>query len=569
MKIIRRLPQNIEKKFIGNLDPILTRLFLSRGVDDVRNLIYTPKNLLKPNFLDIEKAAIRIVKAIEYGESIRVVGDYDADGATSTSLMIRFFNDIGYKKINYYIPKRSEGYGISSDIVTKAKNDGISVLITVDNGISAFDAALKAKELEIDLIITDHHLPSEVLPLAYAIVNPQRKDCPFESKCICGCGVAFYLVIEIRKILREHNFFKSNNLNEPNVAYYLDLVAIGTISDVVELDHNNRVMVQLGLERIRRGLTSKGILELIKKGKKNPSNLTINDIGFCISPKLNAAGRVEDMRFGVECLLANNEYDAKVNVSLLETFNEKRKQIEKEMYQEALSIISSQYGSNPKTGMVIYDENFHSGIVGILAGKLVNEFNVPIIVFSKNLSTGKLVGSARSIDSYHIKEALDRINAKHPLVAYGGHKQAAGLTIELANLEEFKIDFASDVNSIFNGNFPDKIFTTDGPLSRFYFSSSFIRTLIYDHPWGHLFPEPLFDGEFYVLKQYVVKDLHMRVLLSFPSGENVWAMYFFYDKTMWPNFRTRAAKVVYNFDISANSDDARYSLIIRGMTPLF
>ena len=567
MKIIHRFTQNEFNLPDWPLDPVLTKIFYSRGIKSTSELIYSINNLLPPTFLQIDNAADRIAEAIINNQKIRIVGDYDTDGATSTALAMRFFKDIGYDLVDFYIPKRQiEGYGISPNIVTSAYHDNVDLIITVDNGITAFEAAQYAKEIGIDLIITDHHLPLAQLPTAYAIVNPMQKDCDFASKNISGCGVIFYVVACVRKALRLKNYFTTHQKAEPIIANYLDLVAVGTIADVVPLDYNNRLLVQLGLEHIRKNNTTQGVMQLIKTAGCKVANLTAVDICFGIGPRLNAAGRIEDMSFGVQCLMATDSYQARVSASLLETFNNRRKQLELNMKDLAYKIITEKYASVSK-GIVVFAEEFHNGIVGILAGKLADDLNVPVVVFARNQATGLLIGSARSVGDFHIKECFERISKQLPLEAFGGHSKAAGVTIKDDKLAQFKELFFKEVDDYFHGSFPEKTYTTDGSLHYGYFFFFFVRAVVFDHPWGTDFPEPLFDGVFAIKRQFIFKNTHMRVLLVLPNNQEIWGMYYYFDKNLWPNRYIAKVRIVYNFASTSNRNDAPYSLIIRAMEP--
>jgi single-stranded-DNA-specific exonuclease len=568
MKIIRR---NIDKSNeLPNLnsDPILNKIFYTRGVRSKEELNYAIENLLPANFKEIDKATTIVADAIVQRKKIRIVGDYDTDGAASTALIMRFFDDIKYYNADYYIPKRFEdGYGINENIVKQAFRNKVELIITVDNGITAFVAANLAKELGIELIITDHHLPLESLPIASAIVNPQQKNCDFASKCIAGCGVAFYLVANVIKELALRNYFSDCRINYPHISSYLDLVALGTIADVVPLDYNNRILVQLGIDLIRNKQTSKGVMELIKISGQVAKNLTSQDICFGIGPRLNAAGRLEDMSFGVNCLLENNSQFALRTAEFLEYCNNSRKTIEQNMRNCAYYLIDRDYSNTICYGLVLFDLSFHMGISGVLASKLAEEINTPVIIFAKKANSDILVGSARSVGDFHIKEILECINNQLPLTTFGGHAKAGGVTIKESQFNDFRFLFANYVHNHFQGVFPEKTFFTDGPLSENYFCSGFVRSLVFDHPWGTDFPLPMFDGEFFILRQVLVKDLHMRVLLAHASGAEFWGMYFFYDKSIWPNNLIKKVKVVYSFNCNSNRDNAVYNLVIRAMEP--
>lgn len=570
MKIIRRCPNGAVNIPRWQLDPVLTRIFWSRGIKNPQELVYNINDILPPNFKGINNASEIIAGAVVGSKKIRVIGDYDADGATSTALAMRFFKDIGFSNIDYYIPKRqNDGYGLNEDIVDNAKQQGVELIITVDNGISAVDAVKKAKDYGMQVVITDHHLPAEKYPIADAIVNPHQEGCEFKSKNLAGVGVIFYVLACVRAALRRHGYFAARSCQEPIMSSYLDLVALGTVADIVPMDYNNRLMVSLGIGLIRKHNTSLGIEELIKVSGRRSINFTSTDICFSVSPRLNAAGRIDDMKYGVDCLLSNDSHDAKTGATLLHSFNLRRRDIETEMYSIARDQIKAEYGDIVRTGIVIYHPDFHSGVSGILAAKLLDELNVPVIVFADNKTTNILTGSGRSLGDYHLRNALERIGALGDMFkAFGGHKNAAGVSLYRDKLAEFKRLFSQDVDLFFNGVFPEKNYVTDGELADPYFSSSFARALVYDHPWGADFPSPDFDGVFFLIKQIVVKNDHLRLLMRLENGKEIWAMYFYYDKTVWPNNRVNKVRVVYCFDIKSNSDDGVFGLIIRAMEPV-
>jgi single-stranded-DNA-specific exonuclease len=368
MKIVHRYQQDNESIPNWHLDPILTRIFWSRGIRKIDELVYNINNILPPNFKGMNQAANIIAEAVMFSKKIRIIGDYDADGATSTALAMRFFKDIDFPAADYYIPKRqNDGYGLNSDIVDIANEQGIELLITVDNGITAIDAVKRAKELGLSVVITDHHLPASLYPMADAIVNPHQEGCEFKSKNLAGVGVIFYVLTCVRTILRQKGYFSIRNCSEPIMSRYLDLVAVGTVADIVSMDYNNRLMVSLGIQLIRKHMTSAGVEELIKVSGKRSINFTSLDIGFALSPRLNAAGRIDDMKYGVNCLLANDIYEAKTSATLLHGFNMRRKDLEKEMYNIAIDQVRIIYGEHIRTGIVVYHPNFHIGISGILA----------------------------------------------------------------------------------------------------------------------------------------------------------------------------------------------------------
>ncbi len=567
MKIIRRfndsdfLPQ-------WHMDPVLTKIFWSRGIKDPNELSYSLKNLNLPKFKDLDIALQLIVNAVWNKQNIMIVGDYDCDGATSTALAMRFFDAIDFTNICYEIPNRNiDGYGINKNIVDKAVSKNISLIITVDNGISAHDAVAYARERNIDIVITDHHLPLEELPNANAIVNPQRKDCEFASKNIAGVGVIFYLLTAVCRTLTEKGYFTARNISVPDMRSFLDLVAIGTIADVVSLDYNNRCMVQYGINLIRNNCTTNGVKELVKRSKCTLNNFTSNTISFALSPKLNAAGRIDEMKHGVECLVANDEYDAKSKAIYLDTLNTRRRELEKNFLTTASNIISNS-ALEDKASIVVYDKSYIAGIVGIIASKILNKYLVPTVVFAPSNEEGKIVGSARANEEFNIHDIFKYIAEQHAesVYAFGGHRTAAGITIKLDFLPEFTNLFNLLVSA--TPNYKEKTFITDGELPAPYINPSFARFLNYEQPWGKDFVSPEFDGRFQLIKQFIVNNLHLRLLFRLENGTEVWGMYFNYDAAKWPNLNVNFVRVVYSLDVSANREDANVSFIVRGMEPL-
>lgn len=569
MKIIQRqsfFPKDNQTNW--KIDPVLSSIFRARGITDIKELIYDIKKLLPPVLKGINEASNIIADAIMQDKKIRVVGDYDADGATSTALAMRFFRDINYQYIDYYIPNRhDEGYGINKNIVEQAHNENIDLIITVDNGISAIDEIQLAKQYQIKVVITDHHIPMEKLPVADAIVNPKQTDCPFESKNLAGVGVIFYVLTVVRTVLRERGFFSATNCSIPIMSNYLDLVAIGTIADMVSMDYNNRLMCNYGINLIRNKNTSYGLEELIKVTGSSCQNFKSSDISFALSPRLNAAGRLADMKYGVDCLLASNVQDAKVSANLLHVFNTQRKDIESKMMRLAVTEIEQQPNNTTKSGIVICGKNFNIGVVGIIAAKLKDKYQKPVIVFTET-TDGFISGSGRSVEGYNIHEGLTRINENTPnlIDSFGGHKGAAGITIRYSNLSEFEAAFLSDIETYMDSSENHGIvYISDGVLPPSYFTPSFARALVYDQPWGCDFPIPDFDGVFLVVKQVAINGRLLRLNLRLEDGSNVWAMYFNYDTNVWPNSNIRMIHAVYCFDISKNSDDTAFNLIIRGV----
>ncbi|MBQ3682898.1 MAG: single-stranded-DNA-specific exonuclease RecJ [Succinimonas sp.] len=582
MKIHRRTTENLGPRPKWQLDPVLTELFWKRGIKSTGELSYSLRNLLRPDFKDIERASEIIGRAVMTGEKIRVIGDYDVDGASATALAMRFFQDVRFEEADFYIPKRQDdGYGFNAAMAEKAAGDNVSLIITVDNGVSAHEAVSRARDLGLKVVITDHHIPGEKLPEAEAVVDPKRPDCPFRSKNIAGVGVIFYVLSKTRSFLREQEWFQKKGIPEPRMQDYLDLVALGTVADVVPLDYNNRIMVQYGIGLIRKHSAACGIEELVRLSGVPAVNFTSSDISFSLSPKLNAAGRIDDMTYGVDCLTARDPFTAKRDASILYNFNIRRREIENEMMLTAEqliqtpsgSIIAGARGSVPgriSDGIVIFSPDFHAGISGIIAAKLKDRYRVPVIVLAAGIEEHTAVGSCRSVEGFSMHAALECLHGMLPdvVLKYGGHARAAGLTLRQDGIALFREKFQEIVRTHLKTGSAEETIESDGELPGSYFIPSFVRTLVYDQPWGEGFPNPVFDGVFYMSPQTVFKK-HLRFRLSLMDGRSFPAVYFYYDERLWPNQRVNKVRAVYCFQISSNSDTGKISLIVRALEPLY
>lgn len=569
MKVqLRESNENYQEGLVHG-DPVLNRIFRSRGVQSPDELKYDLNKLLPPNFKDMDKATDIIVKNIYAEAKIRVIGDYDADGATSVAVASRFFTEIKYDNFDYYIPSRKdEGYGVNREIVDKAKSDKVDLIITVDNGISAIDVIDYAKSLGISVIITDHHIPQDVLPNADAIVNPHQKDCMFASKCIAGVGVIFYVLSCTCTKLKKKGYFEERQIVPPLMSSFLDLVSIGTISDMVPMDFNNRIMCDFGVKLVRTKKSLTGILELVMASGCTLIGFKTTDISFYICPRLNAAGRIDDMRHGVELLIDTDKTKAKSKANYLNYLNNKRKQIEKEMRQIADRKIISDYGVKTNNGIVIYDQSFNIGVVGILANKLKEQHKTPIIVLTDTSAT-EISGSCRSTDALNIHEILTLMNEENEglIVAFGGHKKAAGLTIKKENLEIFSELFSKYVEKN-SSSIEESTIVTDGVLPVSYLDLSFARYICFDQPWGQDFEAPTFIGDFWVLSQYASSSSLLRFNFALENGEQIQGLYFSFDETKWPNSNAKKVRIVYSLSCSSNSERGKVSLIIRHIEAL-
>ena len=469
--------------------------------------LYQLKNLLSPHgeygLAGLEAAVTRVLQAIYQKQKILIVGDYDTDGATSTALLIRFFNAIDHCNIDYLVPNRFEfGYGLSPLLVKEALKHQPELIITVDNGISSIDGAALCQEHDVDLIITDHHLPGAKLPSAVAIVNPNQAECPFVSKSLAGVGVAFYFACAIKTKLEEANYFSEQALKVPRMDHFLDLVALGTVADLVPLDDNNRILVSEGLARIRAGIVRPGIRALFSVAGRDTQKACASDFGFMIAPRLNAAGRLDDMSIGIECLICGDEHRATEFAQILHDMNADRRSIESTMTSEAqlqLAAIDQDQLSG-RFAICLYHAEWHEGVIGILASRVKEAHFRPCIIFAKDEANNKLKGSARSIPGLHIRDVLANIDSLYPgmLLSFGGHAMAAGLTISCDAFEAFSAAFEDACKQALQGRLPSQVHETDTKLSAELISLELAQLIEASGPWGQRFPEPSFYGRFRV-----------------------------------------------------------------------
>lgn len=566
----KKLAKNI--KLIPDIHPVLQRIYALRNITDMKELDKTFKSLLPfANFKDIDKACERIFRALQKQENILIVGDFDADGATSTALIISALKIFGAKNIAYLVPNRFKfGYGLSKDIVDVASLQNPDLLITVDNGISSLEGVARANELKIDVLITDHHLPGEELPDAFAIVNPNQYGCEFTSKSIAGVGVVFYLMLALRRYLERKSWFAANNMTLPNMSQFLDLVALGTVADVVALDQNNRILVEQGLTRIRSGNVRPGILALIEVAKRELSTLQASDLGFAVAPRLNAAGRLDDMSLGIECLLANDLGKARQLAEQLDSLNIERRKIEAEMKEQAHVLLKNftlRDNINLPISLCLFDESWHQGVIGILAGRLKESYHRPTIVFALG-ENGELKGSARSIVGLNIRDILADIDKDNPrlIIKFGGHAMAAGLTIDRENFSKFRDAFVNEVSKHIDASMCSGDMYSDGSLTKNDLTLELARLIQDSGPWGQHFPEPRFDNVFIILDQRIVGTNHLKLTLSLAEGsEPIDAIFFNVDLNIWPNHRATHVRALYKLDINTYQGYTKLQLLIDNL----
>ena len=517
----------------ADLHPVLKRIYSHRGISDPQQLDYSLQRLLPLNQLTGLPQAVDILSdVVRSNKKILIVGDFDADGATSTAVCMRALNMMGANQVSYLVPNRFDfGYGLTPELVEVAKDYKPDVLITVDNGISSIEGVAAAKQQGIQVVVTDHHLAGQQLPEADAIVNPNQPGCEFPSKNLAGVGVIFYVMLALRQSLREAGWFTSDR-KEPNMGQLLDLVALGTVADVVPLDDNNRILVHHGLQRIRANKSCVGIQALLAVAGRECANIVATDLGFAVGPRLNAAGRLEDMSLGIECLLTDDYQQAMTIASQLDELNRNRRDIEQDMQQQAMAVLEpllAELGDEhlPK-GIAIYHQAWHQGVIGILASRIKEKFNRPVIAFAKS-GEGEIKGSARSIKGLHIRDALEAVATKHPglIIKFGGHAMAAGLTLKEADFELFKQAFDEEASRQLTEQALQGVIESDGELNAEEINLQLAEYLRNAGPWGQQFPEPVFDGEFEVGEWRVVGEKHLKMqLLSADGGDPVDAIAF-------------------------------------------
>ncbi|HAT1684380.1 TPA: single-stranded-DNA-specific exonuclease RecJ [Klebsiella oxytoca] len=556
-----------------DLPPLLQRLYASRGVRSAQELERGVKGMLPWSQLTgVEKAVEMLYGAFKQELHIVVVGDFDADGATSTALSVLALRGLGYGNVSYLVPNRFEdGYGLSPEVVDQAHARGAQMIMTVDNGISSHAGVERAHALGIPVLVTDHHLPGDTLPAAEAIINPNLRDCEFPSKSLAGVGVAFYLMLALRTFLRDKGWFDERGIAPPNLADLLDLVALGTVADVVPLDANNRILTWQGLSRIRAGKCRPGIKALLEIANRDPQKLAASDLGFALGPRLNAAGRLDDMSVGVALLLCDNTGEARVLANELDALNQTRKEIEQGMQAEALTLCEKLERSSETLpgGLAMYHPQWHQGVVGILASRIKERFHRPVIAFAPT-GDGTLKGSGRSIQGLHMRDALERLDTLYPglILKFGGHAMAAGLSLEEARFEEFQQRFGELVTEWLDPALLQDEVVSDGPLAAAEMSMEVAQMLRDAGPWGQMFPEPLFDGRFRLLQQRLVGERHLKVMVEpVGGGPLLDGIAFNVDTSIWPDNGVREVQLAYKLDINEFRGNRSLQLIIDHLWP--
>ena len=573
-KTIRRRAPVQPVEFQTAIHPLLQRIYSARGVQHERELQYQLANLHKPNFKGMAEAVSLLADAVVAQAKIIVVGDFDADGATSSALAVLALRAMGLPNVDFLVPNRFEyGYGLTPEIVAVAAAQQPDIIITVDNGISSIEGVEAAREFGIAVIVTDHHLPGAYLPNADAIVNPNQPRCEFPSKNLAGVGVIFYVMNALRAELRQMGWFEESGIPEPNMASFLDLVALGTVADVVPLDYNNRILVAQGLQRIRAGVCRPGIKAMLEVSGKQASKLVASDFGFALGPRLNAAGRLDDMSLGIQCLMCESENLAREMAAQLDELNRDRKAIETGMQQEAMSMLQKTLEADAESlpwGLCLFDETWHQGVIGILASRIKDKYHRPTIVFA-DVGDGEIKGSARSVPGFHVRDALDAVAARNPelLQKFGGHAMAAGMSLTRANFAAFSLAFDEEVRRQLTSDDLQAVVVSDGELTTQELSLGIAAQLREAGPWGQHFPEPIFDGEFYLVQQKLVGEKHLKMTLAVDAqGQQlIDAIAFNIDPRFWPNNQIKKVRVAYKLDINEFRGNTTVQLLVDYLEP--
>ncbi len=535
--------------------PVLARIYAARGIRDVAQLNTGLGNLLPFSQLkNVQDMARILADAIAENQKLLIVADYDADGATACAVGLRGLRAFD-ARVEFIVPNRFEyGYGLTPEIVRLASQSSPDILITVDNGIASVEGVAEANRLGMQVLITDHHLPGDALPDALCIVNPNQVGCEFHSKNLAGVGVMFYVLLALRAELRARGTYTDKP--EPNLGNLLDLVALGTVADVVKLDENNRILVQQGLQRIRAGRACAGINALLQVAKKNHAQASSYELGFVVGPRLNAAGRLEDMSLGIACLLSDDANEAAQIAARLDALNRERRSIEADMQQAALAALEH-INPSDSSSLALFDETWHQGVIGILASRLKDRYHRPVIAFAR-AQAGELKGSGRSIPGLHLRDALDLVSKRHPhlLQKFGGHAMAAGLSLREEDFDEFKAAFEAVAQSLLTPADLTQVIETDGTLAAHDFSLDIARSLE-QQVWGQGFPQPLFEGRFSVQSQRVVGEKHLKIKLA-TSGATYDAIHFFHADPLPAEIHA-----VYSLAVNEYNGNVSLQLIVR------
>ena len=572
INITRRTPATHQLPI--SLHPVLARIYAARSVTASDHLEHSLDRLLPYHgLMGIAQAAALLADAVITQRRILILGDFDADGATSCALAVRALRLLGAGQVDYLVPNRFEyGYGLTPEIVAVAAQRKPEVLITVDNGISSVEGVSAAKAAGMCVVVTDHHLPGAQLPGADAIVNPNQRGDTFASKNLAGVGVIFYVMLALRAELRQRGWFKERNIAEPNLARLLDLVALGTVADVVPLDFNNRILVQQGLARLRNAQCCAGIRALLQVSNRRCERVVAADLAFAVAPRLNAAGRLEDMSLGIECLLTDSEDHALALAQRLDELNHDRREIETQMKEQALLALKTLQlnADSPElpVGLCLFDPDWHQGVIGLLAARVKEKFHRPVIAFAPS-SDGEIKGSARSVSGLHIRDALDAVAARHPglVQKFGGHAMAAGLTLRRVDYEEFSLAFDTEVRRHLQPADLCGVIHSDGVLHADEITLDLAHLLRYAAPWGQSFPEPMFDGTFDLVQRRVVGERHLKMVLRATGDKRlIDAIAFNTSATQWPD-GTLQVNAAYRVDVNEYQGKQSVQLVVEHVEP--
>ena len=570
--LIRRRAADISSKLqAAALPEALKRVYANRGITDPAALSLTLDQLHPPQQLKgIEEAAELLADAIEGDGRVLIIGDFDADGATSSAMAVSVLRQMGLREVAYLVPNRFEfGYGLTPEIVELAAAQMPDLIVTVDNGISSVEGVAAAQAIGISVLVTDHHLPGAQLPTAEVIVNPNQPGCAFPSKALAGVGVMFYVLSALRAELRERRWFDSQGLSEPNLGDALDLVALGTVADVVPLDRNNRILVAAGLARIRSGRARPGIEALFEVAGKDYRQATSTDLGFIVGPRLNAAGRLDDMSIGIECLLAESSMEARERAETLHRLNRERRDIEQSMEHDALEQLATlELDSDALPfAMVLFDPGWHQGVIGILASRVRERVHRPTVIFAE-VGEGMLKGSGRSIPGLHLRDVLDLVATRHPglLSKFGGHAMAAGLTLAKDDLHRFTEALEAAVAETLSHVPPQAVEDSDGALGAGDLGLQLAESLSAGGPWGQHFPEPTFDGVFDVMQHRIVGEKHLKLTLA-AEGAEIGGIAFNIDVNGWQARPLKRIHALYRLDINEYRGERNPQLVIQSFWP--
>lgn len=565
-RVIRRRAEVAADTLPTRLHPLLRRLYAARGVQAANDLDLTLSQLIPVSLLGGVAAAVDLLcRHYQRGSKIVVVGDFDADGATSTALVVRQLTRLGFPAVSFIVPNRFQyGYGLTPEIVRLAGQQQPALIVTVDNGISSHAGVAEANALGIEVLITDHHLAAATLPAAAAMVNPNAPGDAFPSKALAGVGVAFYLMAALTREMQQRGLC----VNPAPVADLLDLVALGTVADLVPLDRNNRVLVHQGLRRIRAGRCLAGIRALLESANRTLGGVMAADLGFQVGPRLNAAGRLDDMSVGIQCLLTDDPEAARLLAARLAQLNQDRRELELQMQQEAMLAIEDMRAEDPllPLGVCLFDESWHQGVVGLVASRVKDRVHRPVIALARADAT-TLKGSARSVAGVHIRDVLDAVAAHHPglIEKFGGHAMAAGLTLPAAGLEQFRSAFDAEVRRWLTVEETVGIVHSDGALLSEELTIDIARLLRESGPWGQAFPEPLFDGCFSVDAVRVLGERHLKLEVrdgAGPGCEAIAFRHFDHDDApvVHPNARVELA---YRLDVNQFNGTEKLQLVVE------